>query len=188
MRKTKNRLSAIEKTAYHEAGHVVTNYLVGFEIEYVTIVPDEDSEGHVKSNEFNNYYYEGFRVYHIKDYELIFNSIVANLAGYLCVRKVTGRGKLFVDIGDYGRSLDLFKSFNISHNLRDSMLETAEYFIRDIFNEERSWELVKLIARSLLERKTLTGQEVLGIIENSNYYILRKTLKRPSGVLPSEAV
>lgn len=90
MRKTKNRLSAIEKTAYHEAGHVVANYLLGFEIEYVTIVPDEDSEGHVKSNEFNNYYYEGFRVYHIKDYELIFNSIVANLAGYLCVRKVTG--------------------------------------------------------------------------------------------------
>ncbi len=174
LKKTKIQLSAIEKTAYHEAGHVIGCYLVGFEIEYASIIPDGDSNGQVKSKEFENYFYEGFRLYHIKDYELIFNSILVNMAGYFCVRKVTGKGQLFVDFGDYARTLDLLKSFQITSSLRDSMMATAECFLQDIFNEERPWELVRIIAASLLERKTLTGIEILEIIENSNYYILRK--------------
>ncbi|MFA6126148.1 MAG: hypothetical protein WC699_02490 [Bacteroidales bacterium] len=187
-RKPKIRLSAIERTAYHEAGHVVADYIVGFEIEYATIIPDEDSNGHVQSKEFANYYYEGFRLYHINDYQLAFNSIIVNLAGYLSERKATGKGKLLVDLGDYGSSLDLFKAFKISNNLRDAMMGTAEGYLCDIFNQERPWELVKLIAASLLERKTLTGQEITEIIENSNFHIRRKTKKPRSAVLSAENV
>jgi hypothetical protein len=38
----------IERTAYHEAGHAVAFYHLHVPISYVTIVPDEDSLGHVK--------------------------------------------------------------------------------------------------------------------------------------------
>lgn len=34
-------------TAYHEAGHVVANWKLGFKVRSVSIVPTEDSAGHV---------------------------------------------------------------------------------------------------------------------------------------------
>jgi|GEM_PF-1004652 len=43
--KNSNRDAA---TAYHEAGHVVAAVCLGFEVEYVTIVPDDVSAGHTK--------------------------------------------------------------------------------------------------------------------------------------------
>lgn len=180
MKNSKIRLTPLERTAYHEAGHVVANYLVGFEMEYVTLVPDDETLGQVKSNEFKDYYFEGFRIYHIKDYDLVFRSAVADYAGYLCAAKAAGKKGNFINLVDYGETLDLFRAFGISNKLRDSMMDTAKIYTREIFNEERPWELVKLIARNLLERQTLTGREILEIIENSDYRILRKTLTRPS--------
>lgn len=180
MRKAKVRLTPLERTAYHEAGHVVANYLVGFKMEDVSIVPDKESLGHVTCNPFKDYDFDSYRIYHIKDYELIFNTVLKNMAGDISECKAAGKRKLFVNRDDDDCSLTLFTACEISGRLKSSIIEAAECYIWEIFDEERPWELVQLIARTLLERKTLTGREILEIIENSDYRILRKTLNRPS--------
>ena len=35
-------------TAYHEAGHAVANIVLGFEVTHCTIVPQDDTVGHVE--------------------------------------------------------------------------------------------------------------------------------------------
>ncbi len=37
----------LESTAYHEVGHAVMAHLLGVKLNSTTIVPDEDSDGHV---------------------------------------------------------------------------------------------------------------------------------------------
>lgn len=39
--------SALMATAYHEAGHAVANIVLGFEVTHCTIVPQDDTVGHV---------------------------------------------------------------------------------------------------------------------------------------------
>ena len=44
-REARARLATL--TAYHEAGHAVVSAVLGFDVKKVTIVPDEDSLGHM---------------------------------------------------------------------------------------------------------------------------------------------
>jgi hypothetical protein len=44
---TRRSKSQIEATAYHEAGHAVIAYLLGYRPQSVTIVPTADTAGHI---------------------------------------------------------------------------------------------------------------------------------------------
>jgi ATP-dependent Zn protease len=45
---SRKRTTKLERTAYHEAGHVVAHYVLRIGFRYVTIIPSGDYLGHVK--------------------------------------------------------------------------------------------------------------------------------------------
>ena len=49
MAEKRKRITKIERTAYHEAGHAVMYFLQHLPFKYVTIEPDEENLGHLKS-------------------------------------------------------------------------------------------------------------------------------------------
>lgn len=73
--------------------------------------------------------------------------------------------------------MNLFGMFKLSKNLQNEVYVTAEFYLRDIFPFKEIWDLVRKIAKQLVAKKQLTGEEIKIIIAGSRYYCLQNHLR-----------
>ena len=150
-----------EGTAYHEAGHAVIGFLIGRPPLSTTIIPD--GSGAVGKTEFENGCPESFKSafnQSRKKQRRVEVMVVTQVAGCLAQSiKFPERPR---DPGDdmdehLARDLVMERSWQDI----DIYLANARAQASALLNEH--WPWVEAVAKALIERKTLTGDEVLAL-------------------------
>jgi ATP-dependent Zn protease len=161
-------MKALEKTAYHEAGHIVAAYLMGHELTSVTIIPSENALGVAKSHPFtDDFDVEKFSLYDIKDYNLLFKLLVSSCAGQVAAHIASGRKDKIGCYDDYEQVTELMFKFNLDDEMIKSLYKSSEIYTRQILEYQEVWELVESIAKKLLVKKELNHDDIFSIIEES---------------------
>jgi hypothetical protein len=174
--------------AYHEAGHTLIGYLLGVGIDYVTIDPEKCAPGIYGETK-----YAGGKVVkrHNKITQMLFMAGIMGqdhpgqrleeLLGAAedlenCPYLVDGsRVRPFIPRNFRKEYPDLAKFCNVDRIVQAKIGERLISLTKDIIEEERA--SLELIANSLLEKKTLTGQQVhdlLKIDEQAKLRYLRR--------------
>jgi 8-oxo-dGTP pyrophosphatase MutT (NUDIX family) len=139
------RFSEDAATAYHEGGHAVVGIHWNVPVRKVTIVPREGDRGHIELD---------------GDGGDPVGDLIATLAGPAASARIAAR------LG--GRS-DRAVAAQLAEGLAppgaaDDLLNVAGEAAREIVNDPETWRQVEAVAEALLERRTLTGEEVKQIM------------------------
>ena len=164
-------MKKIEKTAYHEAGHVVATDLMGKLNKHVSIIRNETSYGRAQTSIFyENFDFYNFSIFKIDDYYEFFKVVVINLGGYIAEHIATGRRNFAGSRHDSEKLLEIASTLELPDKLFQAIFDEAELYLRDVFEYPVIWELIKTIAETLLIKKELNQAEIAEIIKESTYY------------------
>jgi ATP-dependent Zn protease len=147
-------------TAYHEAGHAVADWKFGFTVKIASIVPDSKngSAGHVSSRtrlHFRSLEYStpsGARIGKIHE------QIVSLLAGHAAQKRYNARS-----VRSYHAQNDREAAANLLFSLHaaNELPHVIRYLEKKAGNLIASnWFVIDYLAKELLKRKTMSGQEV----------------------------
>lgn len=153
-------MTTLEKTAYHEAGHAVTALHLGMKFKYVTIVPDleKGSVGHIRHQ-------RGLTEHAVDNIsrDKLEKHLKCTLAGNAVEKKLTGRYDNVGASGDHEFAADLvFRVFG-SPEIANAYLKYISLATTALVNTDHIWEIIEKVAQQLLERKTLTQDEVFEV-------------------------
>jgi len=167
----------LERTAYHEAAHAVVAWMLWRPFEYVTIIPEQDSLGHMKNaypRVFDDQTFCGnFDTAAIDQGAICLAGYIANAYQegnyYPSLEDVTARLSV-----DDGLAIDAACDHSSSEYIQtddgptqevtpamEKMFETADLIV--IHN----WGPIKAVAQALLVKKTLTWAEVFDIAQKA---------------------
>ncbi len=163
-----------ETTAYHEAGHVVAMCRQLLPIRSVTIVRDRQagSAGGVHGVPFH----PGGRG--LRTLDRLEKEIIVAFAGPIAQRKRTGRSDRVGALKDLGRVADLaFRRFGERLEVGNAAGELAQVVhaylhyleLLTTRNVARWWPAIEVVAAALLERETLSGRQVRGILREAGW-------------------
>ena len=150
----------MESTAYHEAGHAIMHVVRGVPMDLVTIVSNDDYNGvcrwnHGPSIMLTMNMGNTSRAYR----ELAIDSILISLSGAAAEERFSGR------YDKDGAEDDMNSAYNVAvyysrnpDKYLSSKFGEARKIIRD------NWRQVDLVAKALLEQKTLTWDDVLNLL------------------------
>jgi ATP-dependent Zn protease len=161
-RNDQSRLTALEKTAYHEAGHaVLTLALFGVGqggVRHATIVPEEKKNtlGHTRHWTIRNFRPD--RELTPRTCGLVADGVVVLLAGLSAERRVTGRRDYVGAYSHHEKAADLAMRVCTSVEEVNAYLKWLEIRTDNILMHW--WPSVEAVARALLERHTLDGEQV----------------------------
>ena len=166
--KNSNRDAA---TAYHEAGHAVASWCLGRRVCSATIVPDDDSAGRVKNERekpSTAFAVECGDPWHPSRFRAEKRVMIVQ-AGEVAQRRYNPRSvRRYHSQSDLNKSLDTLLSCNpyeeepdVTHHYQLLRKWTASLI-------ERHWHLVEAVAKALLERRTLSGTQILDVIHEAN--------------------
>jgi hypothetical protein len=160
---------------HHQAGHAVADSKLGFKIKQVTIVPCDESKGTATST--------GLRVLRLLrrlEYEritarkgkLISNGhdlIITLLAGEEAQRRFDPRSiRRHMSVGDYQSAKEVL--MRLHQDAEKECFYAFKYLrarARNFISDPKNWRLIEDLAKALLERQTLTGEEVNDVIQAS---------------------
>jgi ATP-dependent Zn protease len=157
-----------EATAYHEAGHAAIGCVLGRKLKRVTIIPD--GKGVVGSTEFANGYPETFaRTFNQSKAkrQYVEDRVAGELAGSLAQsRKVPGRDRDAGDEHDDYQARELSRELvgetpSETDRLREQCLANGRARAKALL--EQHWPWVEAVATALIQRKELSGDEVLAL-------------------------
>lgn len=154
-----------EATAYHEAGHAVMSALTGRRFIEVTIRPDEDAGnlGSVSHVEFPAWFNPEINQLDCRHRNWIEREVMVNFAGQIAQRKAAGHRA--------GSWKDNENAIDIASYFVSGPRELGGYlswlYIRAENFMELGWSLVELIAKALLEHKTLSGRKIRSIVREA---------------------
>jgi ATP-dependent Zn protease len=146
-------------TAYHEAGHAVMMLHLGVRFRTVTIVPEEDSLGHVLKHKVRN-----FRPDIEMNARTLFSidqQIMCSLAGPAAEARFAGRYNRRGAKWDHDNAAKLV-DYLAGEGAGEYALYLRLYKLRakNMVNSLHFWKQVQSVAQSLLNRQTMTGEEV----------------------------
>jgi len=163
----KKATRAEKSTAYHEAGHAVARYYLFHPIRKVTICPDknDDSAGHCEGK--GRSYLDGIDVeISPRKQSRMFDNIKILLAGREAQRRFNKRSKRSVlncqAHSDWRKAVDLAIRLTTSTRGTELLLEWLRHETESFV--QLRWSDIEAVAAELLDRKTLTGEEVREII------------------------
>lgn len=157
-----------KETAYHEAGHVVAHHVLGLPFEYVTIVPDQDSEGHIIEDDYD----PGILGASMEENDYQYSEMVT-LGASVGAEKHLRRGTLTLEeieaaiaredpdrdaLHCYARSIAGDGDPNRQKKLQVYALEDARRLVTHY------WADVETVANALLRSKTLSSEEVRALL------------------------
>jgi hypothetical protein len=138
-------------TAYHEAGHAVAHYALGRTIRRVTIVPDDDTLGHLRgrvlhdSEKLRSGLFEFDTLKELKAAE---DEIVCALCGPIAEARFTGKENEVGASGDYETVAKIVLALHATGDVADAHLAYLEAQAREIV--EVLWYLVEALAAKLV--------------------------------------
>jgi hypothetical protein len=154
-------------TAYHEAGHAIANKVLGLKLRLVTIVPKGDYAGVVKGA-------IGINVERLRDDDFSVdevsrwhNEIIVLLAGAEAQKKFRPRSmKPHMVAADNANIQTILENLHPS-NERRAIMTWLRVRTRNLINHPKHWRYIEDLAGVLIERPTLTGDEVSDVIAES---------------------
>jgi len=155
---------ALQSTAHHEAGHVVVRWHYRLRTpKYVTIIPTEESQGHVFGpalpNKFNLDGGSG------RTQLLLERRIRSILAGPLAQKKFYPRGfRRYHAASDYDEAFKLALRLGGDEEGATAQLKLLELQTRNILNLDWIWRCVEAVAGALLVQEKLSGKQAIEII------------------------
>lgn len=164
---TKNKLSRLEKTAYHEAGHAIAYHFLNISFTKVTIEESKDSYGVAVRKGFSEKYDPEVNESNLKNRIIMEKDIIACMAGEAAEVLLTGRRNLVGASQDYHRAIN-HASYYIGNN------RELEVYIKYMQIRTVNWIsqplhklALKAVVEKLLVKKTLKVFEVRKIIKES---------------------
>ena len=150
--------STLKRTAYHEAGHLVASYVFGNigNVDFVTIIPHEGSGGRVE--------YKTYKTDCSLDTVIDTQNAILGLFAGIVSEEIKfgehnpdGFGNIDNDGGDY-------------RAISNHLLSLGESNDGDYKHQCKAlllthWDKVEMIAKELLIKKNLSGEQCLNIIE-----------------------
>jgi ATP-dependent Zn protease len=154
---TADVLAALRRaTAYHEAGHVVIGLSCGIGIQYVTIKPEGKLWGHVQRTGRRTRPYIGDATR-----EAFVCEVAYLLAGSLAEERFTGRN--LRTPGDYSKVDQIVVAY-IGADKAAALTAQMEAVVRGMIEPPPVWSMIDRVAVALMERETLTGDDLGRII------------------------
>ena len=143
----------LERNAHHEAGHAIMARLFGFRIRSVTIVPDAHAEGSCK---YTSSPTEG-------NIPVLMGLLLTVFAGIEAGDHVgeQAEGELRSDYKNIGRYFTDFVAATgtpLSDDEAQRVFDSAQDATRAVL--ELVWPAVELVAKELMRRGTLTGEDI----------------------------
>ncbi|RUW01101.1 MULTISPECIES: hypothetical protein [unclassified Mesorhizobium] len=150
----------LKATAYHEAGHAVVAFLQFFKIEFATIKPAGEAAGMVKSMARGKVDPDIATPAMRAKIEAL---IIVTLAGDIAQRKHQAKSvRRWHASADRQQAADLALSICGSGESATAYLAWLDIVTRNIV--EGRWSVIERVAAALLERETLTGDELRAVI------------------------
>jgi ATP-dependent Zn protease len=155
VRRVQNR--PLEYTAYHEAGHAVIAYRLGYGTKKVTIVPNRGTRGSWAGTTLpDNWSVDAIKI------------DMAGALGEDLVNPVPFNEHIQLGAGhdwrNTRRSVREMVGFGfISYQDRDGLVDELMHDTRALVQRDK--EAIARVAEALLERKTLTGDDIRMIME-----------------------
>ena len=152
---------ALRATAYHEAGHAVADWRHGFKIKRVTIVPAVNSKGMVSGKDFRFRDLEygrltGNRIGYYHD------RIICCLAGGEAQRRFNPRSfRTHHTASDIESVKELL--FRLHSDQEKEAFHAMKYLqarARNFVRFSMNRQMIEDLAKALLERRSMTGEEV----------------------------
>jgi hypothetical protein len=140
-----------ERTAYHEAGHIVAAIEKGIRISYATIVPTKTRKGYVQP--------VGRLVPKDPDLQRTFveKEIIFLLAGPAAEQMLVGRESIGDKLDDV-RVEEFLACLHSDPQVRKAYLIYLMKLVGQILVHD--WDLVTALAQALMSRGVLTGDEI----------------------------
>lgn len=151
-------ITELEATAYHEAGHAVASVRLERSISYVTIIPKGDSLGHVRYRGRSNRSESSWR-----GEGFLTRDAITTLAGPLAERRYRGRGNHIGATSDYHTLSDTALHHLGNVEVANTWLRYCQARAVALLNAPGVWDQVEAVARELLARNALTGDEVRSV-------------------------
>jgi hypothetical protein len=165
--------------AYHEAGHAVAQWRFGFKIKEVTIVPDGEVAGSVSHKRSLRLYRLEWEIPTGKQLGRYHDLIVTTLAWEEAQRRFRPRSvRRDRSAGDYRFVNELL--LRLHGEAEPERLAAFRYLqlrARHFVNHPENWLLIEALAKALLERQMLSGEEVKQVILASFEAQLQETEK-----------
>ena len=152
-------------TAYHEAGHATVSWVVGLEMESVSIEPQEDSVGRVTLTAMK----------HMDVYDKILERLlVSSYAGLeaveLCTGQRTDPDNPNMDPREPGSDWDtiheVISKLVSEPSARETLHERSKEEAQRILRE--NWLGVETVAEALLRHRSLDSEDLSRILEEAN--------------------
>ena len=154
------RTKKLESTAYHEAGHAVVTIAHNVRVHSVSIIPDPDEEslGHIKhSNPLRGIDFEWDNSIRARDRGEKLVEIC--MAGPIAQKRYNPKG-----YRHYNASSDHEEALNVLYKMSGSKEEIEAWWklleVRTGALVNLKWREIEHIAEALLDRHTLTAQEI----------------------------
>ena len=135
------------RIAFHEAGHAVADFLLGFDLFTVTIIPDGNGTEGEAHGEFGDDDEEGYR-----------NRLISALAGHASEVEFCGKNPKEV-LGAYS---DFEKAERLSAFLQEEIDEHIEKARRFVLEHAKA---IKRVADDLVKHRILDNVEVELLVE-----------------------
>lgn len=180
----RQRRSALERVAYHEAGHAVAAALLHTHMRSASIIPNnsQGSLGHVGHHRWGKEtpdVYDSARI----DRRLE-QHIITVLAGPEAERKLFGRYNRVGASSDFDTAADL-ALYRTGGDPKEATLiiRWLAHRTRTLVGLETNWRLIEAVAKALMEHRRLSGQRVREIVGRTRlgddlYESLRQSFAR----------
>lgn len=176
-KRTKDKLSRLEKVAYHEAGHAVACFFAKKPYKHVTIEPGEDSYGHIRHFPLPDSFQPDIDSESYRMQKRIEQEIILLYSGHAAEVLAAGRHNWRGASDDTRRAVDLALYVNGDPKQTSAYLQWAWLKTMNFLKLPFRWVAVEGLAKALLERNNINKKEAKKIITTSIEDYVRQTKK-----------
>jgi len=157
---------ALKATAYHEAGHAVSAWVLGFEVKSVSAIPTGDALGTTRIvNPLHGVDLEWSGS--PEEQRLAENFALHCLAGPIAQQKYDPQSlRVFHDLSDRTETLKVLGYFTASNAEQRLYYRLMEIRARQFVRVPHHWLVIKEIAEKVFRRRRLSGTEVKAFLSN----------------------
>lgn len=152
------QMKVLKTTAYHEAGHAAAAFRLRRRVRHVTIVPEDDSLGHMLSGKLPETFQPDIDSDRRTDRWLERLTLIV-LAGPIAEAQFTGRYNHIGASSDYHRAVTWASYAEGSTKLVKAYLHYMQARAEAMTTQQSQWVAIEALAEALLEHQHLSGRK-----------------------------